>query len=149
MTAPIDKDDFKTYFDRDFTFGESKLTIRDSDIDRAIAEAGALFNRALGWVVGTDLEIAYNFLTAHCLVTNIIAAGGIDKQGKGTGSTGTFAINSKSAGPLSVGYALPQELVDNPVLSQFMTTKYGQRYLELLIPKIAGNFMIAGGGTQP
>jgi hypothetical protein len=148
MTAPIDKDDFKGYFDRDFTFGSDKASIRDSDIDRAIAEASALFNPGL-FVEGEDLEISFEYLTAHCLVSDIIAAGGIDKRGQGISSTGTFAMNSKSAGPLSVGYALPQDIAENPLLNQFLTTKYGQRYLELLMPKLIGNFAIAGGGTQP
>jgi hypothetical protein len=148
MAAPIDVDDFQDYFDRDFNFGEAKTSVRELDITRAIAEANALFNPAL-WTAGTDLEIAFEYLTAHCLVANIVAAGGLNNAGKGADSTGSFAINSKSAGPLSIGYALPQELADNPVLHQFMTTKYGQRYLEMLVPNLAGNIGTAQGYTQP
>ena len=147
MTAPISASNFKTYFDRDFTFGTAKNTVRDSDITRAIAEAGALFNPGL-WTAGVDLEISYEFLTAHCLVMNIIAAGGLDKQGNGPGSTGTFAISSKSAGPASIGYALP-DITANPILNQFLTTKYGQRYLEMLMPNLVGNAAAITGGTQP
>lgn len=148
MTAPIDVDDFKGYFDRDFTFGAALTNVRDKDIERAIAEAQALFNPAL-WTAGDDLEIAFEYLTAHCLVTAVAAAGGLNNAGRGLDSSGSFAISSKSAGPLSVGYAIPQELVDNPVLNQFMTTKYGQRYLEMLAPNLLGNVGTAQGQTQP
>jgi hypothetical protein len=148
MTAPIEADDFKVYFDRDFKYGATKENVRDSDIDRAIAEANALFNPAL-WTAGVDLEIAFEFLTAHCLCVNIGAAGGLGESALGLKSSGSFPVQSKSAGPLSVGYVVPQEMADNPILNQFMTTKYGLRYLELLAPNLLGNFGIGSGATQP
>ena len=148
MVAPIIVADFKTYFDRDFTYGTTLASVRDVDITKALAQANALFNPAL-WEEGTDLEIAFELLTAHFLVTNINAAGGIDGVGRGLGSTGSFPINSKSAGPRSLSYAIPQDLKDNPILSQFMTTKYGQQYLEMLTPNLIGNVEIALGRTLP
>jgi hypothetical protein len=146
MVAPNTVAEFKAYFDRDFTYGTAKSTVRDADITKALAQANALFNPGL-WEAGTDLEIAFHLLSAHCLVTNLNAAGGINGVGRGVNSTGSFAINSKGAGPLSVSYAIPQDMKDNPVLNQFLTTRYGQQYLEMLTPNLIGNVDIALGAT--
>jgi hypothetical protein len=80
---------------------------------------------------------------------NMVAAGGVDKVGGGLGSSGTFPVNNKSAGPLSVGYQIPQDLANDPILHQFMNTKYGQRYLELLAPNLVGNVVSVQGATTP
>lgn len=148
MSAPIDVSDFRDYFSRDFTFGTSVDTVTEADVTRAIAEANTLFNAGL-FTAGEDLEIAFQQLTAHVLVRNIQAAGGLGKKGRGVRSSGRFAISSKSAGPASVSYQLPADLADNPVLSGFLTTDYGQRYLQMVVPLLVGNFGIAAGGTQP
>lgn len=148
MADPITIAEFKVYFARDFTYGATDVTVKDADITKAIGEANALFNTGL-WTAGTDLEIAFQYLTAHCLVTAIRAAGGLKAVGTGIDSTGSFALNSKSAGPRSISYALPQDMKDNPVLNQYMKTQYGQKYLEMLTPNLIGNVEIAQGRTQP
>lgn len=148
MVAPITLANFKAYFTRDFTYGAASDTVQDGDITRAIAEANAQFNAGL-FVVGDDLEIAFELLTAHVLVRNIQAAGGIDKKGRGVRSSGMFAISSKSAGPASVSYQLPTELAESPVLNEYLTTAYGQKYLQLLVPHLSGNMQIAAGSTLP
>jgi hypothetical protein len=139
-TEPISVAGFKTYFDRDFTFGTALTTVRDVDIQKAIDEALALFNDSV-WDSDAQEVIAFYNLTAHCLV-KIMTSGGAN-------STGSFAISNKSAGPLSVGYQIPQDLANNPILSLYLTTQFGLKYVQLLAPNLIGNMGTVEGITLP
>ena len=139
--------EFKAAFDRDFTYGSTMDTVRDADIERAINTSVPMFNPALFGATDMQKQAAL-YLAAHTLVLIVRGAGGIKKK-NGLSSTGSLPISSKSAGPLSVGYSAPQEVLDNPALFQFMKTEYGQMYLQLLVPNLVGYIGIAGGGTQP
>ena len=145
--AVITVADFTTYFDRDFPYGKAIENVRDADIERAINDSVPLFNPDLFDL--TTLKTAALYLAAHLLVGNVKMGGGLKRKGRGLSSTGAFAIASKSAGPLSVGYAVPAEVTGNPALFQFTKTEYGLRYLQLLLPNLIGGMEVAGGGTQP
>ena len=147
MTTPTPVEAFKTYFDRDFIFGDGKDTVRDSDIQRAIDSAGLIFNSDL-WDSATEINSAFQILTAHCLVKTREAGGGLDK-GLGIGSTGSAPVSNKSAGSLNVSYTLPTEVTDNPALSDFLTTGYGRQYLQMLAPRLVGNMGNALSDTNP
>lgn len=147
-SAVITVAEFKTFFDRDFTFGSAIENVRDSDIERAINTGVPLFNPGLFDDIATR-KLAASYQAAHLLVIAVKAAGGLKKKGKGINSTGSFPIANKSAGPLSVGYAIPQDVIENPVLFQFTKTEYGMMYLQLVTPYLIGNIGIAGGDTQP
>ena len=148
MTTPIDVDDFKSHYDRDFIFGTTIVEVRDKDIQAAIDRAVMLFNPDL---FNTDLEKETVFypLVAHCLVKALESGGGIDNRGSGTDSTGSGPINSKSAGGLSVSYSLPAELLEDPILNDLLTTGYGKMYLQLVVPLLLGGVTYVEGGTQP
>lgn len=146
--VPITVAEFKDCFDRDFTFGTSIADVRDKDIERALNEGVGLFNSDL-WDTVDQKKAAYQYLAAHFLVINIKAAGGVKKTGRGINSTGSFPLSNKSAGPLSVGYAIPNDLADNPILAQFNKTEYGQKYLMLLQPQLVGYMDTVEGGTNP
>lgn len=148
MAVPITKTDFKAYFDRDFSFGADANTVRDSDIDKALAEAAMVYNAAL-WGSSDEGKIAYEYLTAHCLVTALRNNGGLGVQKKGTSSSGGGPISGKSAGPLSVNYALSGFVTESPALAQLMETGYGQKYLAMLEPRLIGNVVCVEGATQP
>ena len=111
-SAVISVSDFTAFFDRDFSFGKSVESVRDSDIERAINTGVPLFNPGLFDDTATQ-KIAALYLAAHLLVIAVKAAGGLKKKGKGINSTGSLPIANKSAGPLSVGYAIPQEVIEN------------------------------------
>jgi len=145
---PIETDDFKAFFDRDFPYGTGKCEVRDEDIDKAIAEANILFNPGLFEDLPSQ-SIAFEYLTAHLLVRSFLATGGIIQQGQGLNSTGSFPISNKGAGPLSVGYAIPADLADNPALAQYLTTAYGLQYLTLVMPNLIGNIANATESTKP
>jgi hypothetical protein len=154
MTAPITIAEFKTHFVRDFEYGTQpsadsvSVTIMDSDIQGGIDEANLLFNTEL-WPSVADQKTPFYQLAAHCMVRNIQSAGGTNQIGQGVVSTGTSPINSKSVGPVSVSYTLPDKIVNNPALSFYLTTNYGQKYLQMVMPRLVGNIAIAGGGTLP
>lgn len=151
---PITVAQFKSYFIRDFEYGTQpsadspSVTVMDSDIQHGIDEADLLFNTELWPDEAGQLPPFYQ-LAAHCMVRNIQSAGGVNQIGQGVGSAGTSPIQSKSVGPVSVAYALPDKIINNPAFSYYISTGYGQKYLMLLMPRLVGNVALAGGGTTP
>jgi hypothetical protein len=154
MTAPITTAEFKAFFVRDFEYGTQpsldspSATVMDSDIQAGINEGILLFNPEL-WPDAAGQKPPFYQLAAHCMVQNIKNAGGLNQIGQGVVSTGTSPINNKSVGPVSVGYSLPDKVVNNPAFSYYLTTGYGQKYLQMLMPRLVGNIALAGGGTTP
>jgi len=114
----------------------------DSDISKAIAEAGVNFNEALFSDQNT-YSIAYLYLTAHYLV--------MDLRASTQGIAGDFPwlTNSKSVGSVSEGLAIPDFMLQNPMLSHFGKTYYGVKYLSLVFPRIVAPMFSTPGGTQP
>jgi len=147
MSAIISATDFKAYFTREFSYGVDANNVRDADISRAIAEAAIVFNEAL-WGSAAEAKIAYEYLTAHFLVIALRNNGGLGVQKKGTFSTGGGAVNSKSAGPLSVSFTLSSMVTEYPQLSQMLETGFGQTYLTMLSPRLVGNIVAVEGMTQ-
>lgn len=148
MTAPITVSDFKSYFTRDFDYGATSDKILDIDISKAIDEASLIFNEGI-WADDTEKKIAYYYLTAHFLVKDIQMSGGLDNQKNGLSSSGVHPIQSKSVGPVSVSYGLPQDIINDRVLSQFLSTQYGQKFLQMITPRMIGQILIAPGTTTP
>lgn len=146
MTFPATVSDFKSEFDRDFIYGAGLDTIRDKDITRAMTEGNILFNVRL-WSSTDESKLAFLYLSAHCLVLSVQAAGGLTPKPSGLGVTnrGAGITQSKSVGQVSINYAIPQSVVDDPVLNQFMRTDYGQRYLQLVAPRLVGNIALFPG----
>jgi hypothetical protein len=140
--------DFKAQFDRDFVYGSGTDTVRDADITRALADANMLFNPGL-WST-EEKPTVYGLLAAHFLVTNIQAAGGASpgNQGKGLASHGGGTVESKSVGGVSVGFAVPDFVRQNPILSQLMRTDYGQKFLMLIYPRLVGNVAVISGSPD-
>lgn len=148
MVTPITVEDFKTRFDRDFLFGTTIDTVRDQDIEVAFSQGTMNFNEGL--FDSDEIEEAFSLISAHCLVKLVTAGGGLKSSaGGGIKSSGSGAVASKSAGPLSVSYSLPGSLVNDPILSDLMTTGYGKMYLQILIPRLIGNVVSIKGATLP
>ena len=147
FTYPIDTDDFKAYFDRDFDYGTAKNTVRDSDITRAMSNAMMVFNNGL-FDNDDEIENAFLILTAHCLVKLIGSGNGL-YEGQGLGSNGSGPVSSKSGGGLSVSYSLPQQITEDPNLSDYLTTGYGRQYLAIIAPRLVGWMENIPGQTNP
>lgn len=149
-TPPATVEEFKTRFFRDFIYDGSAqddpAKVLDVDITNALNDGTLLFNSGL-WCDDLEKKTAFLFLAAHFLVLNIQGAGGLSGTnfGKGMKSHGGGVTQQKSVGSVSVGYAISPYISNDPVLSQFMRTDYGQKYLQLLTPRLCGNVAVVAG----
>jgi hypothetical protein len=152
MAFPPAVSDFKIYFPREFRYGDGTNTVMTADVERALNEAGIMFNQGL-WdtttPVGSLTEggIAYLYLAAHILVQNVQGAGGLSaiNFGKGVDSQTEGVITSKGAGGVSIGQEFPPMVKDSPILNQFLMTAFGRKYLEMLTPRLVGNVALVSG----
>lgn len=135
--------DFKSYFDRDFPFGEDIETeIRDQDISKAFTMTNVNFSQCL-WADQGSYTVGYLLLSAHYLVMNIRASS------QGINGQFNFLQNSKAVGSVSEGFAIPQRVLDNPDWAVLMKTNYGAQYLQLILPQLAGQMFAVAGSTRP
>lgn len=146
---PITVDEFKAYFDRDFTYGLGKTSVRDSDISKAIVQAMTIFNRRL-FVNDAELEMAYEYATAHFLVIDIQMAGGLSAKSTNQGlkSTGSGIVQSKTVGQVSLAYQWPESIINSPALFQLLRTPYGEKYLQIIAPRLVGNILVVSGNND-
>jgi hypothetical protein len=141
---PITVDDFKGWFSRDFPYSASGdlSGITDQDILKAFAEASMNFNSSL---FGTceEQKLGFLYLAAHYLV--------IDIQNSTQGLNGKYegVMASKSVGSVSVGYQIPDWVMAHPIYSLLSQSKYGMKYLSLIIPLLVGNIAAVRGATHP
>lgn len=96
----------------------------------------------------SEAQIAYCYLTAHLMVLSIQNAGGLGapQSSQGPGSSGGGIVQTKSVGSVSIGYVFPDFVTKSPTLSQYMRTGYGQKYLQMLAPRIPGRRVFIVGG---
>ena len=133
-------DEFKAQFTRDFPYGSSSDSVMDSDITKAILQTSFNVNESL-FSDETSFKFAFNYLAAHYLVMNLKAS----SQGLNGGFS--WLENSKSVGSVSQSFAIPQSILDHPILSMFSKTSYGAMYLSLVLPLTYGQVNAIGGGT--
>jgi hypothetical protein len=140
MSCTITATEFKAYFDRgDFVYGAVLPAIRDSDIDKAIAEAQAIFNDGLYPTEALCKQALY-YLTAHFLLLDTSAASG--------GGQAIYNQTSRSADGLSESVSIP-EWMNEGELAFYSTTYYGQKWLMLSKPYLDGAVFTVSGATQP
>lgn len=114
--------------------------VSDLDITNAYAEACITFNDTL-FTSDDDMILAYLYLSAHYLV-NDLNAGGQDAASVGI-------ANSRSVGNVSESYTIPQAYLDSVVFSFYTKSSYGIKYLNMIIPRLAGNMATVCGATTP
>jgi hypothetical protein len=134
---------FKAYFYRDFPYAtsQSDLTrVIDADITKAIAEAAFYVNEGL-FSVQDDFQLAYMYLTAHYLCTDLMNA----KQG--LNGQYNWLVTSKSVGNVSESYQIPEFILKNPTLAMMSKTTYGAKYLSIIAPLLVGPVYAVGGRT--
>ncbi len=136
MSLPATVADFKARFVRDFRYGSGLETVRDADIQSALNEARSVFNPSL-WTTDETIP-AYLYASAHFLVLNLQMAGGLGSSPKGANNHGGGATASKSVGQVSINYAIAERFQNDPILSQFLRTDYGQRYLQMASSRLVG-----------
>lgn len=99
----------------------------------------------------SEAQVAYCYLAAHMLVLSLQNAGGLGAPPsfQGPASSGGGTVETKSIGSVSIGYALPDFVRSSPTLSQYMRTGYGQKYLQMIAPKLPGRRVFVVGGEPP
>lgn len=143
--------DFKTYFYRDFQYAQPvgapapipgcpENYVMDADIQKAFGEAIINFNPYL-FSYDDELRITYLYLAAHYLVNDL------QTSSQGVNSNSYSPVNSRSVGSVSESYTLPDWMIQDPVLSNFSTTRYGLKYLSLIKPLCIGNTQVYLGWT--
>ena len=150
MAWPPQVADFKAYFVREFVYGQGQDAVTDADIARALTEAqdGSYFSVSL-WDTLNQQITANLYLTAHLLVMNIQQmAGGLSAipRGRGTRNVGESVPVSKGVGQASVTYMpVPPRVAESPTLLYFFMTTFGQRYMQMVTPRLIGNFQVVAG----
>lgn len=141
---PITVDDFRGWFSRDFPYSPDGILdgITTQDIQKAFAEANMNFNPTL-FSTDDEKKMGFLYLSAHYLV--------IDIQNSSQGINGRYEgiMSSKSVGSVSVGYTIPDWVMGSPIYSLLSQTKYGMKYLSLIIPLLVGNVGVVKGATHP
>jgi hypothetical protein len=132
--------DFKTAFARDFAYGATTDVVMDSDIQSALNDAGFNFPRLFTNQV--NFTTAYLNLAAHWLVTNL------GNSTKGLAGQFTWLTQSKSVGNVSEAFGIPQYILDKPAFAMLCKTRYGAKYLALLLPSLVGQTFSVGRRTE-
>lgn len=140
-TAPTEAE-FKAHFTRDFPYGTTTAFVMDADITKAIAEAAFNINPAM-WDSEAQFKLAYLYLTAHYLVMDLRASS------QGIAGSYSFLEQSKSVGSVAQAFGIPQQVLDNPVLSMLAKTNYGAKYLSMAMPQMVGQAFAVCGRTLP
>jgi len=145
-TPPVTLTEFKARFTRDFVYGTTADKVMDADVTNALNDATLVFNEGL-FADTLEIKTAFLFAAAHFLVLNVQAAGGLSavNRGRGVKSRGGGAIQNKAVDGVSVGFAVSPFVTDSPILSQFLRTDYGQKYLALVTPRLVGNVAVVSG----
>jgi hypothetical protein len=147
MAWPPSVADFKAKFTREFVYGDGFDSVRDADIQRGLDEAPPLFNQAL-LDSSVDQTNAYLYLAAHNMVMNIQSAGGLSAvaRGRGVRNVGEGVQVSKGIGQANVTYQVPPErIAESPTLLYFFRTDFGQRYLQMMVSRLAGHMATVCG----
>jgi hypothetical protein len=148
--AEITLDNFKSWFTRDFDYATpygmtgpiddcpKTERITDADLTKAYSEAEINFNPSL-FSTDTQLKVTFLYLAAHYLAN--------DRQAATTQGAPYSPVQSRSVGPVSESYVIPDWMKNDVVLGSFMTTRYGQKYLTLIKPLLIGNVVVYEGAT--
>lgn len=135
--------DFKNFFVRDFPYGiDATTSILDADVARAMLECSQMINPDLCPNGQEQYNLAYLYLSAHNLVTNIQASG------QGVASQNDWLVNSKSVGNVSQASQIPQRILDNPQWAAYSKTQYGLKYLTMVMPYVNGAIYSVKGKTH-
>ena len=142
FTAPTIAN-FQSQFVRDFPYGtDPNVAVLDQDILNAFNLVDMAINPCL-WPNQTAYQIGYCYLAAHYLVLNLRASS------QGLNGQYNWAQNNKSVGAVSEGFQIPQRIIDNPDFMMLTKTQYGARYLELVLPQLAGQMFSVCGRSKP
>lgn len=135
--------DFQNYFVRDFPYGtDPNVSILDQDIGNAFFSTNFNINQGLFENQGS-YSLGYLLLSAHYLVMNL------RQSSQGMNGQYNFLQSSKGVGQVSESFSIPERIMGDPYWAMLTKTNYGQAYLQLLLPQLAGQMFNAYGTTLP
>lgn len=115
----------------------------DSDLERAIVQAGGSFNPRLFADDPGVGRMCLLLLTAHYVLQDYSMVNGASN------STSPGIISGKSVGGVSASYTLPEAYLKNPLFSQLAQTPFGLKYLGYITTRAVGNTVVCKGATNP
>ena len=142
MAFQITVSEFKTFFAKDFVYGNEDGQVSDADITRAIAEAKMNFNENL-FDDEEDKKMIYLYLTAYYLVVD---RNNINTQGS---SNNGGLLTYRQVRNVAESFKVPKWIEENPMFSQFAQNGYGLKYLNMIYPYLVGPVGIVKGATLP
>ncbi len=135
--------DFQTYFVRDFPFGtDIETQILDADVAKAFTLTNVNINPGL-FANQASYTVGYQLMSAHYLVLNLRASS------QGINGQFNFLQAGKGVGAVNESFSIPQRILDNPYWSMLTKTNYGAQFLQLVLPQLTGQVLIAHGSTRP
>lgn len=138
-------EDFKAYFSRDFPYSSDPSEgVTDTDIAKAYQLTNTMINQRL-FTSQSNYTLGYLYLSAHNLVLSIQES----SQGLAGGGSANWLEQSKSVGNVSQSFAIPQNILNNPMFAMYTKTTYGMRYFQMVYPYLIGPNFIAFGRTNP
>lgn len=142
--------DFKAFFSRDFPYApdvvppavqDPTLGVTDADITRAFFEGEVAGNIDLAYDQSV-YTMWYLYAAAHFLVMDLRASAG------GLEGSYQWSTQSKSVGSVSESYAIPQSIIDNPILNMWTKTPYGAKLMQMMLPYFTANIFSVPGRTH-
>lgn len=131
--------DFQAYFFRDFPFGtDIETQVTDADISKAFQQTNININPNLFADQGS-YNVGYLLLAAHWLVWDL------RQSSQGINGQFSFLEQSKSVGSVSQSFSVPKQFSDNPYMAMLVKTNYGAKYLNLVLPQLAGQMFASYG----
>jgi hypothetical protein len=134
--------EFISYFNRDFPYGQTPEFVQNQDIQNAINDASVFINPSL-FPGQAPYNVGFLNLAAHFLVMSLRASS------QGIAGQFSWLNSSKGAGGVSEGISIPQWILDNPMFSVLTKTNYGLKYLFLVLPNLTGQCFTVYGPTHP
>lgn len=133
--------DFQAYYNRDFPYGNADLTtVNDGDITKALSQQQNTINPLL-FPTQNLYSQGSLLLAAHYLVLNLRASS------QGIAGKFDWLTQSKSVGPVSSSFSIPERLLENPEFAILVSTTYGTQYLYLILPLLTGQMFTVAGST--
>lgn len=130
--VPPTVSDFKTQFYRDWEYapvGDTSLKyIQDQDIQNAINMAAGDFNP----IYGSNTTLIFLFLSAHYMVLSL------RNSSMGLNSQAKFPLSSATVGSVSTVNNINEKFANDPNYAKYLTTGYGQIYLDMAYPYTIG-----------
>lgn len=142
MSFQITINDFKTFFVKDFVYGNEDGQVSDADITRAMMEANMNFNEDM-FDTNEDKKLILLYLTAYYLVVDM---NNINTQGA---SNNGGLVTYRQVRNVAESFKVPKWIEENPMFSQFAQNGYGLKYLNMIYPYLIGRMTIVPGATLP